>query len=165
MPFQRFQDARSQPKHNTVRLWFDLGSFRKKRDCSFLHWEALAPLHPCISPSSRRSIDGACWLGPLVALNCSVIFFNVWFQICGWHFRGLPVWQGKDPCEFSDDSCRGVGLSCRVCVRVFQRFFFSAGPYFHSSLTRQMLLQKKLKARRPIVLPLLFQTSREKSRK
>ena len=72
--FNDFKEQ-SQCNRNTVR-------FRKKHDCSFLHWEALAPLNRRTSPWRRRSIDGACWLGPLLALN----FVQWYFSMCVFKF-------------------------------------------------------------------------------
>ena len=100
--FNDFQ--KSNHNATTTLLVCCVNSFRKKHDRSFLHWEALS--NPCTSPWRMRSIDGACWLGPLFALNCSAIFFNVCFQIRGWYFWGLPVFQGS-----SDETFWGVGLS------------------------------------------------------
>ena len=69
-PSCQFHDFKHDNIQTTIGLVCGVDSFCEKHGRSFPHCEALAPLHPRISPSSRKSIDGACWLGPLVGLNC-----------------------------------------------------------------------------------------------
>ena len=101
-----FQNTQPQPnqQHGSFVDW--LGQFCKRHDCSFPHWEVLPRLLPCTLRSSRRSIDGACWLGPQVALNCRMIFStkHCLFIFSNWSMGISEAYRfGKAHCS---DLCR-----------------------------------------------------------